>query len=170
MNETLTIDLGIDEGLESNQYQWFKNNAPWNLIEGDNDLTFENFQLQDTGIYHVQVTNPNVPDLTLYSRSIRIQEEVPCRVQDSLELVRFFNVTGGPNWTNTWNLNEPMDNWFGVRLNEEGCVTCLDLDGRDGCSSVLGNGNNLTNSLIDLALPNLTALYLSDNEIKRKYS
>ena len=79
MNETLTIDLGIDEGLESNQYQWFKNGETWKNIPGNNDLVFDNFQLQDTGVYHVQVTNPNAPDLTLYSRPITIKAaSLPC--------------------------------------------------------------------------------------------
>jgi len=44
---------------------------------------------------------------------------------DSLTLVIFYNATDGPNWTNTWDLNMPMDTWMGVTLNASRCVTQL---------------------------------------------
>ena len=67
------------------------------------------------------------------------------RTTDSLALVDLYNSTQGNNWTNTWNLNQPMSTWFGIMLNSEGCVQCIDLDGAVDCSSAFFNnaGNNL---------------------------
>jgi Leucine-rich repeat (LRR) protein len=68
-----------------------------------------------------------------------------CRLQDSLALAAFYHAAGGPNWTNTWDLEQSIDTWYGVSLNEEGCVTCLDLDGDPDCAADFHTtGNNLT--------------------------
>jgi len=85
--------------------------------------------------------------------------------QDSLALVELYNATGGPNWTNIWDLNAPMSTWYGVTLNAEGCVTCLDLDGNPNCSSGASSGNNLVGELIDLNLPQLEGLYIARNNL-----
>jgi len=43
-------------------------------------------------------------------------------------LVAFYNATGGPDWVNTWNLDEQdIENWYGVTLNSEGRVEYLYL-------------------------------------------
>ncbi len=73
----------------------------------------------------------------------------PCRMSDSLALVALYNATDGANWTNTWDLNQPMDTWYGVALNGNGCVTCIDLDGGNNpCTHFDGHdGNNLSGNL-----------------------
>jgi len=74
----------------------------------------------------------------------------PCRMSDSLALVALYDATDGPNWTNTWNLTQPMSTWYGVTLNGQGCVTCLDLDGGlNGCTPTQGDisGNNLVGNI-----------------------
>ena len=85
----------------------------------------------------------------------------PCDpVSDSLALVALYNSTGGANWTNTWDLSQPMNTWFGVEVNSFGCVTCLDLDGNADCIFGGGggnNGNNLNGILPD-EIGNLVAL------------
>ena len=54
--------------------------------------------------------------------------------QDSVEsdraaLLAFYNATGGPNWTDNthWLSNEPLSEWHGVGVNDDGRVTDLDL-------------------------------------------
>ncbi|RMG78615.1 MAG: hypothetical protein D6714_17685 [Bacteroidetes bacterium] len=87
------------------------------------------------------------------------------RQRDSLELVAFFKATGGENWRVKWDFSQPMDTWFGVELNEEGCVKCLDLDGMPGCDARKDGGNNLTGALPDLNLPWLEHLFLAGNQL-----
>ena len=67
------------------------------------------------------------------------------RLIDSLALVDLYNGTGGPAWIYTWDLSKPMNTWYGITLNSEGCVQCIDLDGRLDCSGSTFNnlGNNL---------------------------
>ena len=89
-------------------------------------------------------------------------EAPPCdpptcnRLTDSLALIALYNATDGPNWTTTWELNQPMDNWHGVGLNQDGCVTHLNLD------------NNRLNGDISSEIGSLTALTyfrLSNNQL-----
>ncbi len=74
--------------------------------------------------------------------------------QDSLELVRFYEATDGPNWRNTWDLEQPVSTWFGVDLNSTGLV-----------QELLLSNNLLFGNLIDLNLPALTVLNLSTNNL-----
>lgn len=53
--------------------------------------------------------------------------KLSCREHDSLILVVIYNATDGPNWSNKWDLRKPMENWSGVKLNENGCVKSLNL-------------------------------------------
>lgn len=76
------------------------------------------------------------------------------RMEDSLELVKLYNSTNGSIWLESWNLEEPMDNWFGVILNEEGRVYDLGLV-----------NNRLFGPLPDLNLPYLTNLGLNENKL-----
>jgi len=48
-----------------------------------------------------------------------------CRTTDSLALIALYNAADGPNWKNTWNLEAPIDTWFGIETNEYGCVTAI---------------------------------------------
>lgn len=68
-------------------------------------------------------------------------------VSDSLALIALYDFTNGANWINTWNFNEPMNTWYGVVVNSEGCVTCLDLDGNADCLSSSAMGNNLMGNI-----------------------
>ncbi|MBN8682183.1 MAG: leucine-rich repeat domain-containing protein [Chitinophagales bacterium] len=159
--QALTIDLGIDAAVPDNIYAWYKNGSPWTPPAGNtsnsNKLIFSTLQNSDAGVYHVQVTNPGAPALTLYSRAIRINinTAATCNpVSDSLELVKLYNATNGPGWTNTWNLNTPVSTWYGVTVNGEGCVTQIDLA-----------QNLLTGNIPNLNLPDLEILYLFFNQL-----
>jgi ELWxxDGT repeat protein len=75
-----------------------------------------------------------------------------CRYQDSLQLVSFYNATGGANWTNKWNLAMPINTWYGVTLDANGCV-----------NGVFATDQNLVGTLPNLNLPKLEQLYLISN-------
>ena len=49
---------------------------------------------------------------------------------DSLELVKLYNSTGGPNWFSGWDLNQPADSWSGIVVEFScGKVESIDLSG-----------------------------------------
>ena len=89
-------------------------------------------------------------------------------IQDSLQLISLYNAANGANWTNKWDLSKPMSTWYGITLNTQGCVTCIDLDGGTSlCSSgdFSQNGNNLVGTLPDLNLPELELLSVFKNKL-----
>lgn len=93
-----------------------------------------------------------------------MKAEIACAcdpVADSLQLIQLRTMTNGDNWTNIWNTSTPMDNWFGVILSPEGCVSQLNL--YVNFSAFIGN--NLTGTFPDLVLPDLVDLVLQGNDI-----
>jgi hypothetical protein len=78
-----------------------------------------------------------------------------CRSQDSLQLVSLYNATNGANWTNKWQLNTPINTWFGVALNPEGCVISINL-----------NNNNLVGNMPNLILPNLELIQIRGGSLR----
>jgi len=123
--------------------------------------------------------------LNLYS-AITAYDDIPgnpviteaCRLRDSLALVAFFESTNGINWyddedpdfNKPWEFTEPMDNWSGVTLNSEGCVTHLSLTRFNLTGTIpaeigflteliyLDLRNNDITGLIPLEINNLTKL------------
>jgi gliding motility-associated-like protein len=68
----LTLNLGIDGSITTNKYKWFKNTVPFDTAN-TNRYTFKDLSPCEEGVYTVEVTNPNVPNLTLKSRKITIK-------------------------------------------------------------------------------------------------
>ncbi len=106
--------------------------------------------------------------------------DISCRYTDSLALVALYNSAGGANWSNPWNLNQPIDTWYGVTLNSDDCVREISLSYKNlvgTLPSELGNlssmtrlnlqGNSLSGSIpASLGnLSNLTSLYLAQNDL-----
>lgn len=89
------------------------------------------------------------------------------RTSDSLALVDFYQKANGPSWDTTWILEDPMDSWYGIFLNEQGCVECIDMDGFADCNRSWGIlpvfGNNITGSISSSLtdLPFLKTLYFN---------
>ena len=79
-----------------------------------------------------------------------------CRCADSLVLVSFYTAMDGENWTESWELTQPLEEWKGIALNNGDCVSGITL-----------NGNNLTGILPDEIgdLNNLKNLALGNNFI-----
>ncbi|WP_236974505.1 hypothetical protein [Membranihabitans maritimus] len=76
------------------------------------------------------------------------------RIQDSTVLADFFEAMNGIDWKQKWNLNGPVDQWQGITLNSDGCVTEI----------ILPN-NNLSGTFSVLNLKHLKKIDLSDNNI-----
>ncbi len=105
---------------------------------------------------------------------------ISCRQSDSLALVDLYDSTNGTGWTNTWDLDQPIDTWYGVTLNQTGCLTHLHLPSNQLNGNIpieIGNLNDLislglyTNQLSGSIPPeignlnNLTHLYLNSNQL-----
>lgn len=78
ISKSLKIDLKIDTGELENIYQWNKNGNPYVTVKGKNYIEFQSLQISDTGTYSVNVTNPNLPKLSLKSGNIKLK--VPCSI------------------------------------------------------------------------------------------
>ena len=75
---------------------------------------------------------------------------------DSLALIALYNATDGTNWTNTWDLSQPMATWYGVSVNLVGCVDSLSLVANELRGNIPSEIGNLTN---------LVYLYLRGNQL-----
>ncbi len=90
-----------------------------------------------------------------YTVNIQAGVSNSCRTQDSLQLVSLYNATNGAHWTfNTWNLSTPINTWYGITLNADGCVIGISL-----------SGHNLTGTIPNLNMPALQFLYLDHNNL-----
>lgn len=167
--ETLIIDLGIDDAVSTNTYRWYRNEQLIQTIEGDNELVIEDFQVADAGTYHCVISNSELNHQTISTEHIIVYfGSVPndaCRTADSLALVQLYQATDGINWKNSWDLQQPLENWYGVFLNQNGCVECLDLDDSPDCTFSSRNGNGLKGPLPNINLPNLRFLFLGNNKL-----
>ncbi len=135
----------------------FKGNA--DISDGNNfDATWEDFCTTDAGVCIPPITN--------------------CHIDDWTALKALYESTNGINWTNNTNWqevtgNQPTNNCnletlYGVRLDENGRVSCLDFDGVDDCIIDYGSGGNNLNGSIPPEvgrLNNLTRLLLQNNNL-----
>lgn len=72
--------LDINSQYQGNLFQWFKNGTAINSSSENSSFLLENIDETDAGAYTCQVTNPQAPDLTLFSRPINISV-VQCTAQ-----------------------------------------------------------------------------------------
>lgn len=104
-----------------------------------------------------QIKSPHSFSLDSSQITLVVQNTIDtssCRYKDSLELIKIYKATDGPNWTNKWDLTQPMREWHGIELTENGCVKLISLD-----------NNNLHGVLPDLILPELGGLFLDNNKL-----
>ncbi|MEZ4926229.1 MAG: T9SS type A sorting domain-containing protein [Saprospiraceae bacterium] len=157
--QAAVIDLGIDASLNNSVYTWKKDSLSFTLPPGNNPnsnkLIFNNPTAANAGRYTASVTNPAMPGLTLHSYTISL--EVCDKQLDSLELVKLYNSTNGPNWVNHTNWlvpGQPISTWFGVIPDAFGCVQKLDL-----------NSNQLAGAIPTLQMNALEGLNLESNAL-----
>ncbi|MGB3227112.1 MAG: YCF48-related protein [Saprospiraceae bacterium] len=151
------------EGTKGFAYETKDGGETWNIINmlPSNDKQFYGVSFDSNSNGWIVGQNGTI---FKYTCSVPIN---PCRLNDSLELVKLYNSTNGPNWIYRWELSKSMDNWYGVQLNSEGCVTCLDLCGQV-CDFKFNFVffNNLKGQIPNLNLAHLVTLDLSHNQLE----
>ncbi len=150
------IVLSVAVNGTGNVYQWFFNDV---AIAGENNssLNLTNIQEADFGSYYCQISNPNVPGLTLRSLSDIIGNPFSSDIvsSDFFILLNLYNSTDGAGWNTTWDLLLSPTNWGGITL-ENQRVVAIDL----------ANNNLLGTLASDLGLlDSLQTLDLSTNEL-----
>jgi len=89
-----------------------------------------------------------------------VQNSNTCNpMSDSLELVKFYDATGGINWSpayqSPWLVkSQPIWKWHGISTNAQGCATAMVL-----------SDPILTGNLLDLNLPALTELSITRSNL-----
>jgi|GEM_PF-4321757 len=161
-NQVITVAVGGSFTLttsvsgKNNSYQWYLNGVPLD-ISSSYQYIVNSANTGNGGLYYCAVSDPSVPGLTLYRKTVRVYV-IPCgskiSQQDSLALVAIYSSTHGANWNNRTNwLNGNVSTWFGVTTTCDR-VTTLDLSNNDLVGPIPTEIGNL--SL-------LTSLKLNDN-------
>lgn len=132
INDDITFDASI--AGNNNQYQWYKDEV---LQDGFTDpiLNIANIQIGQFGNYVCKITHPTITDLTLETGTYAItikDEDHP----DYNALIALYNATNGNNWTNSWDINTPINSWYGLTFNTNNRVSVINL-----------NENNVTGNL-----------------------
>lgn len=148
-----------------NQYQWFKDGVPLtdagNIAGSNTDtLIINNATVADNGVYNCEVESTLVTDLILRRNNVTLNV-LPnnCTQRDRDALIALYNATNGSNWTNNtnWNTAAPLNTWYGVITNSNGCVTRLDMNLTNN-----QNGNNNLTGIIPDEIGNLLNLEFLD--------
>lgn len=121
--KSLEIDLVIDASVKDNTYTWFKEGKPFKTLTGNNKLLFSTLQLSDTGNYQVFITHPNLKNLTLSSRNIKIQ--IPCLPTQS---VRNDTICAGTSLTFASQTISKEGPYIGRFSSVQGCDSTVTLN------------------------------------------
>ena len=146
------FELSVQVAEAAPTYQWFLDRT---ALTGETAARFslDSIIVLDVGNYHCEVVHSALP--TLKRISLPDTLTIFARSLDSLALVALYRATDGPNWRVSWNLNQPIHTWYGVRM-KDGRVHELRLF-----------SNRLTGSLpLEIGyLEKLTILEISDNRL-----
>ncbi|MDN4164231.1 T9SS type A sorting domain-containing protein [Cytophagales bacterium LB-30] len=147
-----SLAIGYAVGGTANAYQWYKDGVLLDTETADS-LIIRNVDFANQGVYRLEIKNFIVPDLTLNTAGNDLR--ISSLVRDSLALLALYNATDGPNWTNSWNINQNLNTWAGVTINNNR-VTALSLVNRNLVGKVPGD-------LTDIR--NITSVNLSENQL-----
>lgn len=124
-----SFDISQEYISTNDKFQWYNDTT---LIVGENSaiIQFSPVTQANSGTYHVEITNPDVPNLRLqsYDKTLYVNSSVGAGVplSEYNALVDFYNSTQGNNWTNNTNwldtIDHEVNDWYGITV-ENGHVT-----------------------------------------------
>ncbi|WP_027002467.1 LamG-like jellyroll fold domain-containing protein [Hugenholtzia roseola] len=133
-----------DSTLFTFQWQASSDSLVWTDLAGENDIDlYFDAPLSASTYFRRKASYQNLCDEL--SNTVRIELLAPVYISqynqdDSLALVAIYQATGGANWTNSWNLNDPVYTWQGVTL-------LATLDGNVVVKNLNLVNNNLTGTM-----------------------
>ncbi len=107
------LPLFISTAGNQNTYQWYFNNQPI-ASATDSLYRISGMNYADTGVYFCEIRNEIADKTALRTYEMRVNITDPISERDSLNLVKFYLVTGGDNWINPWQLKNPVISWKGL--------------------------------------------------------
>ena len=109
---------------------------PWadSLIEGTENIILQPFVVQSSLPGNLILYGSDVGGWAV----LTLNDQLGCAPRDRVALEALYHATGGTSWTNStnWLSTKPLSEWQGVTVDNNGCVTNLDL-----------SSNRLTGSL-----------------------
>ncbi len=174
------IVFSVEVNGTGNVYQWFLNGVAIGG-ESNSDLNLTNIQEANFGLYYCEITNPNVPGLTLRSLPDIVGNPFPSDIvlSDYFILLNLYNSTNGIGWNTTWDLALSPTTWNGITI-ENQRVVAIDLANNNLLGTLASDlglldslqtldlGNNELSGVLPTELGNLdalTTLNLGNNEL-----
>lgn len=154
ISEDTSVVLNTGESLDYSVttysdafYQWYFNEEI--LIDDTTNSISITMDSNSEGIYHCEITHPDISGITLKSGNINLLTKVT--EKDSLALAALYFYTNGQRWLNNtnWMSEKSINEWFGITT-KNGRVTEINLA-----------NNNLTGS-IPFEVFNLDSLEVLD--------
>lgn len=182
--DTLTLTTNIDRATTpSSKYQWFKiiNGSPVQineLSEAGHTIKIPSITSSDIGsTYFYKIYNDSISDLILTSKTQTlildslVGDCMSTLSEEFSALMDLYNAANGDEWIDNtgWrdanpNVPQIIDGWYGIRTDENGHVTDIDLDGTadftyitDSQGLQVYTGNNLQ-GVIPTTIGNLSCL------------
>lgn len=135
-------DTGLVVGSSSNEiynYELVNDSTDeWRLL----DIITDPMPVKSDIFGHTAVATSGDHIITQYripvtwESSVLILEQTKTVHPDFNALKALYEATGGENWTNTWDLDQPLSTWYGIELNADSRVNRISL-----------NDNNLSGTL-----------------------
>lgn len=181
-NNQVLINLNFQTILSGN-FEILEGNTSYGTFNyGELPASFGPFTEDATRVYDFELKDQNFLNcIENFQVGPIVCTPPPCRFKDSVELARFYNLTGGTNWTPIkWNLVEPITSWDGIRFDSNGCVTKINLTRNnltgdfpnldlEFLDTLIVERNRLTGPIPDFDLPNLTFVDCSLNDLSGNF-
>jgi hypothetical protein len=173
--------LNAEEVIFVNTSMGNPQSSVWDFGDGNSsNETNPRHSYEQLGDYVVCLTVVNTCGESTICNNLNVNGDRDCIANDSLALVALYESTNGANWIQSWDLQTPINTWYGLTFDQSGCLTRIDLEGNDLIGELpveIGNFltleyMNLSRNSIGSLLPSeignlltLETLNLSQNEI-----